>query len=105
MRAFPLLLFAVILYNLIAFGGGLAGQPDVAGILKQAFGVRMPSGDVWRFTYGDLFIAFSLVLLFAEMIKATRTGRSEILNHAFSTLVFVGTLIEFLLLKGFATSA
>jgi hypothetical protein len=105
MRAFPLLLLAVILYNLIVFGGGLAGRPDVGGILKQAFGVTMPSGDIWNLTYSDLFIAFTLILLFVEMVKATRTGRNEILNHAFSTLVFVGTLIEFLLLKGFATSA
>ena len=40
-----------------------------------------------------------------EVIKASRTGRGEILNHAFSTLTFVGALMEFLLLKGFATPA
>jgi hypothetical protein len=39
------------------------------------------------------------------MVKATRTGRGEILNHAFSTLTFVAALVEFLLLKGFATTA
>lgn len=105
MSAFPLLLFSLGLYNLLAFGGGLAGQGDVAAMLNEGFGVTMPSNTVWHFNYADIFVAFSLCLLFVEMVKATRTGRGEILNHAFSTLVFVGALVEFLLLKGFATSA
>jgi len=105
MGAFPLLLFALVLYNLIAFGGGLAGQSDASALLNEGFGLKLPSGDVWHFSYADIFIAVSLCLLFVEMVKATRTGRGEILNHAFSTLTFVAALVEFLLLKGFATSA
>ena len=65
----------------------------------------MPSAAVWAFTWSDLFVAISLGLLFLEVVKATRTGRGEILNHAFSTLIFVSALVEFLLLPGFATSA
>ncbi len=105
MGAFPLLLVAVILYNVIALGGGLAGQHDVPALLGQSFTIAMPSTDAFRFTYGDVFVAFALTLLFVEVIKASRTGRGEILNHAFSTLTFVGALVEFLLLKGFATPA
>jgi hypothetical protein len=105
MSAFPLLLFSLGLYNLLAFGGGLAGQGDIAAMLGEGFSVKMPSNELWHFNYADVFVAFSLCLLFVEMVKATRTGRGEILNHAFSTLVFVGALVEFLLLKGFATSA
>jgi hypothetical protein len=105
MSAFPLLLLAVIFYNLLAFGGGMAGGADIAALLNQGFSVTMPSGSVWTFTWSDLFVAVSLSLLFLEVVKATRTGRGEILNHAFSTLTFVAALVEFLLLKGFATSA
>lgn len=104
MGAFPLLLLALIPYNILAFGGGLAGQSDVSVLLNEGFGIKMPSGDVWHFTYADVFITFSLCLLFVEMVKATRSGRGEILNHAFSTLTFVAALVEFLLLKGFATT-
>jgi hypothetical protein len=104
MGAFPLLLLALIPYNILVFGGGLAGQTDVSVLLNESFGIAMPSGDVWHLTYADGFIAFSLCLLFVEMVKATRSGRGEILNHAFSTLAFVAALVEFLLLKGFATS-
>jgi hypothetical protein len=105
MSAFPLLLLAVIFYNLLALGGGMAAGMDVAAFLNQGFAVTLPSTEVWRFTWSDLFVAVSLSLLFLEMVKATRTGRGEILNHAFSTLTFVAALVEFLLLKGFATSA
>lgn len=104
MGAFPLLLLAVIFYNLLAFGGGLAGQ-QAAILLAHPLPLTLPSGDAWNLTGADLFITVSLCLLFVEMVKATRTGRGEILNHAFSTLTFVAALVEFLLLKGFATSA
>jgi len=105
MGAFPLLLFAVVFYNLLAFGGGLAGGADVATMLNEGFSVKMPSGEIWHFSYSDIFVACSLCLLFVEVVKSTRTGRGELLNHAFSTLTFVAALVEFLLLKGFATTA
>ena len=105
MGAFPLLLIALGLYNLLAFGSGLAGQADVAALLGESFSLKLPSNGVWHFSYADIFVAFCLCLLFVEVVKATRTGRSEILNHAFSTLTFVAALIEFLLLGGFATTA
>ena len=56
-------------------------------------------------SWGVIFSALSLVMLFAEIVKATRTGRGEIMNHAFSTITFIAALVEFLLLKGFATGA
>ncbi|HEY0267417.1 MAG TPA: hypothetical protein VGC16_11730 [Rhizomicrobium sp.] len=105
MGAFPLILVAMVVYNIAVFGGGLAGQHDMTALLGHGFSIAMPSTDAFRFTYGDVFVAFTLTLLFAEVVKATRTGRHEILNHAFSTLTFVAALVEFLLLKGFATPA
>jgi hypothetical protein len=105
MSAFPLLLLALLFYNILAFGSSFAGGGDVGALLNEGFAVTMPSGAAWRFTWSDVFVTFSLCLLFMEMVKATRTGRGEILNHAFSTLTFVAALVEFLLLKNFATSA
>ena len=105
MGAFPLLLLPLIFYNLLAFGGGLVGQTGMAELLEQGFSFTLPSGETWLCSWGVIFTALSLVMLFAEIVKATRTGRGEILNHAFSTLTFVAALVEFLLLKGFATGA
>ena len=101
--AFPLILIAVVLYNLLAFGGGAAGH-DTVGILSQNFTIHLFSGDGWKITLGDLFVSFALALLFVETVKATRTTHREIVNHALSMLTFVGGLVEFLTLKGFGTS-
>ena len=101
--AFPLILVAVILYNVAVFGGGATGHESLAP-LSQSFTVRVFSGDLWKISLGDLFIALALVLLFVETVKAARTSRREILNHAFSMLTFVGALVEFIALKGFGTT-
>jgi hypothetical protein len=101
--AFPLILIAVILYNVMVFGGGATGHESLA-LLSQNFTVHVFSGDLWKISLGDLFIALALVLLFVETVKAARTSRREILNHAFSMLTFIGALVEFIALKGFGTT-
>ena len=103
MRFFPLLLIAVILYNFIAFGTGLTHH-DVYATLNSAMSIHMFSGDEWRYSLGDVLVTFSLVLLFVEIVKSTRTSSNQIVNHGLSTLTFVVALIEFIALHGFATS-
>lgn len=104
-RAFPTILIAVAIYNLLAFGGLATGHADIGGMLALGADVPMFSGGVWHITLTDGFVALSLVFLFVEVIKATRTSTREIINHALSLLTFIGALLEFIMLKGFATSA
>ena len=104
LRIFPLLVIPILIYNLIAFGGGVSGHHDVQAIISHGITIRMFSGDPWSFTLGDLFVLASLILLFVEIVKATRTTSREIINHALSMLTFVLAIIEFITLKGFATS-
>jgi len=105
LRLFPLILIVVIVYNFLAFGGWAVGDHNLQPFL-QNHGVTIPlvSGDKWMFSLADLFLLITLVLLFVEIIKATRTTSREIINHALSMLTFVVALIEFIALKGFATS-
>jgi hypothetical protein len=104
MRAFPMILIAVVLYNLVAFGGGMAAGGDVQSVLDKNFTIAMFSGDHWKVTMGDLILVAALALLFVEVIKAARSSSREILNHAFSMVTFVVALVEFIVLKGFSTS-
>ena len=53
---------------------------------------------------GDVFIVVSLVLLFGEILKATRFGSASVIDHMLSTAVFVICLVEFLLVGFAATS-
>jgi hypothetical protein len=105
-RIFPLLLLPVIFYNLIALGGGVFLHHDVQDMLSynHALSITMFSGDQWKFSFGDFLILVTLALLFVEVVKATRTTKHEIINHGLSMLTFVGALVEFIVLKGFATT-
>ena len=105
-RVFPLLLISVIFYNLIALGGGAILHNDVQDLLSynHALTITMFSGDQWRFSFGDFLILISFVFLFVEIVKATRTTKHEIINHGLALLTFVVALVEFIVLKGFATT-
>jgi hypothetical protein len=104
MRAFPLMLIVVLAYNVLVFGSGVTGQQDVPALLGQGFTLTMFSGDPWKITLSDAFLGGALVLLFWEVVKATRTSQREIVNHALSMLTFAGAMGEFITLRGFGTS-
>ncbi|MBX3512632.1 MAG: hypothetical protein KIT15_00575 [Xanthobacteraceae bacterium] len=98
MVAFPLLLISFAIYNMIAFLW--AGSSWTATV----FSVRMPSGAEWAISTGDILIAFTLFLLFFEVLKAARNTARSIFDHVLSTLIFIGALVEFLLVKEASTS-
>jgi len=52
---------------------------------------------------GEMIIALSILLLFGEMLKATRIAMRNVVDHALSLLLFLAILVEFLLVKQAAT--
>jgi len=110
--ALPLLVIPVILYNIVVlsslFTGGdtanlAAGGAD-AILRDPMFSIPMASGTSWNVGVGDLILFLSLILLFFELLKSTSSQKVAIVNHALSMILFVVVLVEFLLIKGFATS-
>jgi hypothetical protein len=105
---FPLLAIPVIIYNLMGFtfGGGPDGTMSMAeNLARPLWQVGMVAeGSTWAVSGGDLLIILSLGFFFIEILKSTSTGTATITNHAVSMVVFIICLIEFLLLKNFATS-
>ncbi|QTN19613.1 hypothetical protein HZ989_00550 [Brevundimonas sp. AJA228-03] len=104
--ALPLLAIPVVLYNLVVlFGAGNGGLAAADETLHQAmFSIPMTSGASWNVSVGDLILFLSLILLFFELLKSTSSQKVAIVNHALSMVVFVVCLVEFLLVRGFATS-
>lgn len=96
----PLLILPFLIYNVVAFFSGM--DPTVWG--TQLFTVPMVSGVPWTLTAGDLMLVFGLGCLFFEMLKSTNSGRSSIVEHMLSTVVFVIFLVEFLLVGYCASS-
>lgn len=97
----PLLIIPFLVYNLGLAGVFGAADAPFAGAV---FSMRMMSGGVFTLTVADLILVVALVLLFLEILKATRTHNASVVDHLLSTFVFVAYLVEFLLVQGAATS-
>ncbi|MGN6551086.1 MAG: hypothetical protein ACTHJ3_14490 [Pararhizobium sp.] len=97
----PLMIIPFVLYNLASFG--LIGEGRGLQALDTPI-LRLPmlSGSVWTMSFGDLLIVVALFVLFIEILKATRM-RSAVLDHIFSTILFIAFLVEFLLMPGAAS--
>ncbi len=102
----PLLLIPVLIYNVIAWAGTEFSTAEAVRIMMdmELYSIKMASGANWVITKGAVLLTISLVLLFFEMLKSARTDRAAVMNHAFSMLVFIICLIEFLMFSAFATS-
>lgn len=68
-------------------------------LTSNLFTINLPSGAVWAFGVKDLFLLIGLLLLYLEILKSTRSGRGQIVEHIVSMLVFVGCLLLFLLVR------
>ena len=95
---FPLLLIPFAIYNMIAFL-----TPGVSWTATVTT-VHMMSGQDWVLTWEDILIAFSIFLLWIEMIKATRAGMRSVMDHILAMILFIVMLVEFLLVPQAATS-
>jgi membrane-anchored protein YejM (alkaline phosphatase superfamily) len=98
MLGFPLLLIPFAIYNIIAFL-----MPGVAWSSVVST-VHMMSGVDWTMTTGDVLIALAILLLCGEVMKSSRISRRTIIDHALSLILFLGMLIEFILVKQAATA-
>jgi hypothetical protein len=98
MLGFPLLLVSFAIYTIIAF---LMPGVSWTGAVTT---VRMMSGADWTMSVGDILIALAIVLLCGEVLKSTRIGIRTVVDHALSLMLFLGMLIEFLLVKQAATA-
>jgi hypothetical protein len=95
---FPLLLIPFAIYNIIAFL--MPGVTWTGAVVT----VHMVSGADWTMSSGDLLVTLGILVLFGEMMKSTRIGIRTVVDHALSLILFLGMLVEFLLVKQCATA-
>jgi len=95
---FPLLVIPFAIYNMIAFL-----MPGVAWTASVAT-IHLVSGQAWTVTSEDILLAFSILLLGVEVIKATRMGIRGLMDHVLSMILFIAMLVEFLLVARAGTS-
>ena len=95
---FPLLVIPFAIYNMIAFL-----TPSLSWTDKVAT-IHLISGQDWTVSPQDILLAFAIVLLGVEIIKATRMGIRGLLDHVLSMILFIIMLVEFLLVARAGTS-
>ena len=103
LNVIPLLVLPLLLYNLVVMTGLAGPEPDV-WMIQPIFSVNMFSGDAWGVSFADVFMGLSLLLLFVEIVKATRTDAMSIVNHGLSMLLCLLCIVQFIALQGFSNS-
>jgi hypothetical protein len=97
---FPLLLIPFVIYNIVAF---IFRLPDDIWT-APATTVHMMSGQDWVLSWEEIILAFSIFLLWIEIIKSTRIGMRSVMDHILAMALFIAMLVEFLLVRPAGTS-
>jgi len=105
---FPLLTISLIIYAVITFTG-VGDFTTTAGEVTRWYDVtvvslNLYSGDIWRVTWGAIFLVISMGLLFVELIRATKTGTESLTNHFLSFILFVIGLLLFIMAPGYGNT-
>ena len=95
--AFPLLIIPFVLYNMVAFLLSLEFSTTL-------FDVPLLSGRSMPVSTGDMLILIAVLLLYVEILKATRLSSKAIMDHVLSMILFLGMTIEFIAVQRAATS-
>lgn len=94
----PLLAVLWVIYNVILLVGASAVLDRVV------WSLTLPSGAAWTIRGGEFLVALGLLALYGEMLKATRTGTTSVIEHSLSVVVFVAFLVEFIVVPGAGTA-
>lgn len=96
---FPLLTILLVAYNAIML------TSDVFTVNPVLFSIPLMANDESFPVHVSEFMAMiSAVLLYFEILKATRYSSGAIIDHALSMVVFVIFLVEFIVVAGAGTA-
>jgi hypothetical protein len=93
----PLLIVPFALYNIVAFL-----MPGVSWGAPFAH-ITLHSGADWPIAPGDILLTFAILLLLVELVKLTRLGVRNWVDHTLSFLLFAGMTAEFITVQTAAT--
>ena len=97
----PLLILPLAAYNILFAGFLQARIPS--SLSDSILSLQMLSGATWSMNVGDALVVSALLMLFVEILKATRRSTLSVADHLFSMLLFVAYLVEFLVVRDAAT--
>lgn len=93
----PFMIVPLVLY----IGIVVIGHASLEAVLLS---IGLPSLTTMKLTLGDLLLLVGMIALFVEMVMATNTRTSSLINHGLSMLLFVVSGLFFLFLERCGTS-
>ena len=100
LRLLPLMAVPLVIFMLFA-----AAQQSASWTDAIAFAPSMMSGAQWQVHYGDIFVFFSLIVLFLEIVNSVNTDSRSIINHGLSAVVALVCIVLFVTTAAFTNSA
>ncbi len=97
-RQIPLFIGVLVLYNALSF------MSTTLTLDTDVFNVTLISGAAVGFSINDLMVVFGVIVLFIEILKATKTSTASIIDHALSMIVFIVFLVEFIVISELGTA-
>ena len=98
LRAFPFTIVTLVVYNVvILFSGANVWDNDLITL-------TLFSGVEWSLTAGDLMVVGGLLILLAEVFRATTIEKKAITNHVVSIVVLLIYAVEFFVVDDAGTS-
>jgi hypothetical protein len=67
------------------------------GLNHVLFHMNLPSGALWKPTWGDFMVLLGVFILYIELFKSTRTSETTIVDHLLSTFVLIFYLTAWLI--------
>src|SRR5204862_7004542 len=95
--AFPLLLVPFALYNMVAF---LLDLP----LDTTLFRFSVLSGESLAVNIGDLLVILGVLLIYLELLKATRPAAKAVMDHLLSLMLLAAMVFELVTVQRAATS-
>jgi len=92
--AIPLFLYLLVAANFLM----MAGPVETSMMNIIVTDLKLPSQRHIMVTVSDVLIIASLVFLYIETFKATRTSTASIVDHVLSLVVFLIFFVEFLVI-------
>ena len=91
-----LLAFPLMRLPFAAYAALVSGPGGTAALEAGWLSLPLLSGGTAMLTAADGLMAFTLAVLFLEVVKATRLGFAPIADHVLSVLVVIGFVVAFL---------
>ncbi|GMV99128.1 MAG: hypothetical protein AMXMBFR84_02670 [Candidatus Hydrogenedentota bacterium] len=99
LRYFPLMAVLFAVYNIAMLAGvNFEENPALFGIPHLTREAPIPFGA------SDLLIGIAAILLYLEIMKASRVSRSTVVDHMLSMFVFIAFLVEMITVAGAGTA-